>query len=211
MQQVNLYLTEFRPKQDWLTFNLSVAYVAVFLVGMLAYQLIVWRAERHWSERVAVAESEAQTLTQQVEKLKSKPDSQSREAYQQKVNELRATIANREAIAQVIGGQAFGNREGFSQYLHAISTNWLQGIALNEFGLAHGGQYVTLTGETSHAELVPLFIGRLREHEAFSDASFGLLSLEGSGKGSILFTTEGETEKAEGRRGEMDRPLGANR
>lgn len=193
MQQINLYLPEFRPKRDWLTFNLSVIYVGALVACMLGYQLIVWRSEQHWRERVTDAETQSQTLAEEVAQLKSKPASQSREAYEQKTAQLRATIANREALAQVIGGQAFGNRQGFSQYFRAISENWLEGIALTEFGLTHGGQFATLSGEATQAELVPLFIGGLRADAVFADARFGLLSLQDSGEGTITFTTQGQS------------------
>lgn len=206
MQQINLYLPEFRPRQDWLSLKFSVVYLAVLFVCMVLYQVIVISSKNHWREQVAALEAQQDSVQQQVDKLKKKSASESLASYEQQASTLREKIKNREAIAAVIGGQAFGNRHGFSAHLRSFSDSWLNGVVLSGFSLKQGGKYASLSGEASEAELVPLFIGRLRNSEVFSQTQFGLLSLQETATATIQFATSGKksSESVSPRRGSVN-------
>lgn len=191
MQQINLYLPEFRPQRDFFT----AEYTGIFLV-IFCFSLIFLYSHKssfmtQMEDRVTALEAQKKSITEQVQALKIKPTSNSRVQLDARVTELRAAILNRQAIASVISGQSLGNRSGFSDFLAALSQALVSGVSLSSFTLSQGGRYASLGGFSVEPESVPLYISRLRDDDAFKFTKFGFLSLRQDGD-LAAFTLSGD-------------------
>lgn len=191
MQQINLYLPEFRPKQDWLKLEFSLLGVALVAVLAVVLQYLANANVSKLQTEVTQMEQRKEALLKQVEKLKQKPSPAKKQELEQQASSLREAIKNRRAIAGVIQGQSLGNREGFSHYLLAMGSELVEGVALSSLDFSKGGRFAALKGEAKSADLVPLYLGSLQQHSAFKDTRFGVLSIV-EDKGVLKFTTQGD-------------------
>ncbi len=177
MQQINLYLPEFRPKRDWLSLENSLAMLLVYLILMAFYHLSVTGAHHRLEQNVATLEEKVKTLAAQSAALKKKPSAAERALLENQVNNLRKSLKNRQALAKVIGGQSLGNREGFSRHLQALSSNMVKGVALQGFEFEQGGVTAALRGVAAKPEFVPLYVSQLQKAPVFTNTRFGTLTI----------------------------------
>lgn len=177
MQQVNLYLPEFRPRRE----PMNAAQMGLVLLAVLVL-VIAWsifsgvrttqleaalEAER---EQLRAVQSEVQTLTAQLPARRG-PN------VEERVAELRAEVRRREQILNVISRQNLGNAEGFSAQLQTLARQSLEDVALSHFALKSGGNYVELAGRVQRPELVPMYLRRLRKDQSFAEVRFGVLDV----------------------------------
>lgn len=191
MQQVNLYLPEFRPKTDLLSAE-RAAIVLGFLFVVLVIMHVVRAREMVAAEQLAVdAEAQQVALKAEADVLKKAPKPAKDPKLEQEVERLREAIRNREGVAGVIASRSLGNDTGFSRHLLALGQHKVEGVALQEFGLDSGGAFVRLEGLSQKAELVPLYVSQLQNDESFKNAKFGYLSLRNQGTG-VHFLLSGD-------------------
>lgn len=191
MQQINLYLPEFRPHRDYF----SAEYSAIFLVLLLAAMVFLHVSRsgqvKALETQVVQLETQQQALKEQVDALKKKPVVGRSAALEQQVAQTREAIRNREAIAEVIGGQSLGNQTGFSRQLLALGEQRVEGIALQSFNLRRGGAYARLEGVSLKAESIPLYVAKLQGDPSFATTRFGFLSLRNTDAG-VQFLLSGD-------------------
>lgn len=191
MQQINLYLPEFRPHRDYF----SAEYSAIFLVLLLAVMIFLHVSRsgqvKALETQVVQLETQQQALKEQTDALKKKPVVGRSAALEQQVAQTREAIRNREAIAEVIGGQSLGNQTGFSRQLLALGEQRVEGIALQSFNLRRGGAYARLEGVSLKAESIPLYVSKLQGDPSFATTRFGFLSLRNTDAG-VQFLLSGD-------------------
>jgi hypothetical protein len=112
-----------------------------------------------------------------LEKLKGrsaalKPDVQ----LDAEIGRLEAELKiGREATAAMKGG-AFGNQQGFAEYLRAFSRQSLSGLWLTGFSIAGSGE-LEIRGRVLSPELVPDYIQRLNREAVLAGRSFARLEM----------------------------------
>lgn len=182
MQQINLYLPEFKPQRDWFsTTYLAVSVVVVVLIfmGLLVQQRVHLAS---LGTQVSILEARSKDLAAQVEDLKQQPDvSEQRQRLEQDLARTRTAIRNRENILIVMEGENLGNQIGFSQHLAALSRQLPSEMALERFAFYRGGLQVHLAGETGIPEHVPLYLSRLQQEPVFGMSDFGNMRLQRRG------------------------------
>jgi hypothetical protein len=191
MQQINLYLPEFRPHRDYFSVENSGIFLLLLLVLMIFLQLSRSSQLNVLESQVTELEMQLQKQKDQVETLKKTPVLGRSAALEQEVAQTREAIRNREAIAQVIGGQSLGNQTGFSRQLLALGEQRVEGISLQSFNLRRGGAFARLEGVSLKAESVPLYVARLQGDPSFAATRFGFLSLRSSDTG-VQFLLSGD-------------------
>jgi Tfp pilus assembly protein PilN len=196
MQQINLYLPEFRPKVEMLSAERSATLLAVLL--MLLVGLQVFRAsEMSAAESVAAElESQQQKLKEQAAILKKAPKPVKDAALEREIEQLREAIRNREGVAGIIASRSLGNDIGFSHHLVALGQRKVDGVSLEEFSLQAGGAFLRLSGLSQKPELVPLYVSQLQNDDHFKTTKFGYLSLRNQGSGvSFLLSGDGPVDE----------------
>lgn len=161
MQQVNLYLPEFRPQQDWLSAgNLLRAVVALVLVLALLSAWDRWRLSGIDGERIAI-QAELATLTRETEALEREIAQRGASPQQQRELETRqAQLRQSRDMLGFLQATTLGNNIGFSGHLIDLSRASFEGLWLTEIALRDGGRIVYLEGRAQYSAMVPDYVGR---------------------------------------------------
>lgn len=191
MQQINLYLPEFRPKKDLLSAERAVVLLGVLFAVLL--MLYIGRAvDMAKAEKVALElETQQKEQKQKIDELKKAPKPSKDPSLEQEVARLRDAIRNRENVAEVISGRSLGNDAGFSRHLIALGRHKVDGVSLQGFSVRGGGAFLRLEGVSQKPELVPLYVSQLQGDENFRSTKFGYLSMQSHGA-SVQFTLSGD-------------------
>lgn len=181
MQSVNLYLPEYRPKRDWLSLKNSAIGFALFVLIMSLLHINQSRSLQQLEERVAQLLQREVVIRAEAESLKKSVVNSDKSGLQKQAQELRAAIANRNAIKDVISISAMGNQVGFSNHLYVLGEKRTQDLVLERFMLSRGGEYLQLEGTTKSPAAVPLYVHSLQQSPAFSQTKFGFLTINDRG------------------------------
>jgi len=178
MQQINLYLPEFRPNREpvraihmlWIGLALLVLLIAFSFYSKHQRVLLEQQLEQ---EKIA-----QQNLQTQLQALGAKKPAQSSAELDMKIAQLQKNLQRHLQILSMISHQDLGNDKGFSAQLNALGQASLSSISVETFSLQRGGKYVELSGLTRSADQIPLYMQRLRKDPSFTDVGFGVLSIE---------------------------------
>ncbi len=178
MQQINLYLPEFRPNRKPVR-----AQHMLWAAGALLLLLIFWslwsaKQTQDLAEQVGVEQGKLEALQQQVQELTARQPRRQGPDLETQVERLKAEIQRRESIRLLITQQNLGNAEGFSAQLQALARQSMEELALQHFSLQQGGDYVELSGRVRQAERVPEYLQRLRLEPSFAQVRFGVMDVE---------------------------------
>jgi len=171
-QNINLFNPAFRKQRLALSFATLVKCVGITLIALLGYQFYLQRQVNTQAEELRATESSLKEQRSYVDKLKGqaaarKPDLQLEAEIAQLETELRQA---REAMDALKGG-AFGNQEGFSEYLRAFSRQSVNGLWLTGFTIGGDGE-LEIRGRVVRPELVPSYIQRLNREKVLAGRSF---------------------------------------
>lgn len=191
MQQINLYLPEFRAKVDLLSAERAAALLGILLAVLIGMQILKVRDLNAMRNTAVELETRQLALKQTADQQKKTPKPNRDPALEQEVERLRDAIQNREGVAGIIASRSMGNDTGFSRHLVALGRHKVEGVALRDFTLDAGGAFLRLEGMSQKAELVPLYISQLQADENFNQTKFGNLTLHGNGAG-VRFLLSGD-------------------
>lgn len=177
MQQVNLYLPEFRPRRDPVNATHMALAVLLVLLVMLIWSSVSAKLTVEQESALQTEREQLQALQREVQQLSAQLPARRGASAEQRVAELRSEVQRREQILQLISRQNLGNAEGFSAQLQTLARASMDELALSRFDLKSGGNYVELAGRVRRPELVPQYLQRLRENESFARVRFGVLEV----------------------------------
>lgn len=187
MQQINLYVPELRPRTDYLSAGKCVSAALVLVLVLAAVSLKMVLAEGSLTAEVARLEQSSQELQAELEKLKRPPDQAVQKQLERQIEAARAGLANRQRLVEVLDGETLGNTRGFSEQVTALSNLLPAGLSLDYFGLANGGRYLNLKGQSYEANTVAAFLAKLRRHNVFFETKFGELNVQDR-DGTFIFS-----------------------
>ncbi len=177
LQQVNLYLPEYRPKKEWLSVS-SLALLTVCTVVMFtAFHLLSAHNLRTLQQQVNELEDRQLLAEKQVEKLKARAKPFRNNQLDSELRLLRAALKSRQQVEQIIENQNLGNSEGFSAAMEGMARQSLGSIALQRILLSEGGKFLQMSGVTQQPETVATYIQKLQQEASFKYTRFGLFSV----------------------------------
>ena len=186
MQQVNLYLPEFRPNREPLR-AIHMAWAGVvFLVLLICFSFYSKYQHTLLLEQLAVEQKSQEAIQAQLLLLSAKTPAESSVEIDAKIVKLQKSVQRNQKILAMISHQDLGNDKGFSSQLTAMGQAALSTISVESFSLQRGGRYAELTGVTRSADQIPLYLQRLRQESSFTDVGFGVLNIERDSKSSGL-------------------------
>jgi cell division protein FtsB len=162
IQQVNLYLPEFRPNREYIS-----AIRVLQLAGFVVFVMAVMSANSFLKTRTLRADIQAtqsQLAAQTVITSQLQQDLARRSSDPALVEELadrEQGIAESREMLEFLRGTNLGNISGFSEYVKDLSRASFDGLWLTEFNLLNGGENVYLKGIAQQSAMVPDFINRL--------------------------------------------------
>lgn len=178
MQNINLYLPEFRKKTDWLP-PLRMAQVAACVAVLLS----VISVFEYWQtvglkRDLAGLEGERAAALAATAALLDRYGAQTEDpVLLADIRVLEAGLQSKEALLQFLGERELGNSSGFSEYLADLSRFHLQGLSLTQVNLANGGRSVQLTGQVLRTALVPRYLQNLSKGSSFASKNFDTLQI----------------------------------
>ena len=186
MQQINLYLPEFRPNREpvraihmlWAGLALIVLLILFSIYSNHQYKLL--------EQQLAEEKAAQQNMLTQLQAISAKKPAQTSAQLDAKVEQLQKNLQRHIQILNMISHQDLGNDKGFSAQVGALGQASLNTMSLESFSLQRGGKYAELKGLTRSADQIPLYLQRLRKDPAFSDVGFGVLTMERDAQSGLL-------------------------
>jgi hypothetical protein len=177
MQQINLYLAEFRPSREPLRTNhMAWGLLGVFIVLILVS--VYTHQQQAQLQQTIIQAQQAQAALQAQLKILTPPKAvQSIAEVDAEILRLQNQLLRRQRVLAIISSQNLGNDKGFSQQLTALAQPALNTISLETFSLQKGGTYAELSGKARSADQIPLYVKKLREQESFAKVGFGVLNV----------------------------------
>ena len=175
-QNINLLGPAFRKQRQVVTLATLVQCLALTLVALGGYHYYLQQkvngltAELTSSE--ALLTSQRNFLQKKGAAGTSKPDGQLDADIARYETELKLA---RESVEALKGG-AFGNQNGFAEYLRAFSRQSVNGLWLTGFTIAGGGE-LEIHGRVVSPELLPSYIQRLNREQVLAGRSFAKLEM----------------------------------
>jgi hypothetical protein len=178
MQQINLYLPEFRPNREPLR-AIHMAWGGLaFLVLLVCFSFYSSHQHALLEKQLGQEQENQKTLQTQLQILSAKRPAQASADLDAKIIQLQKSLQRHQQILAMIAHQDLGNDKGFSAQLNALGQASLTTISVESFSLQRGGKYAELTGLARSADQIPLYIQRLRKDSSFAEVGFGVLSVE---------------------------------
>lgn len=178
MQQINLYLPEFRPNRKPVRAEHMLWAAGVLLLLLIFWSFWSFQQTQAMAEKVALEQRELEQLQEQVQDLTARQPRRQGPDLETEIERLDSEIRRRENIRLLITQQNLGNAEGFSAQLQALARQSMTDLALQHFSLQQGGGYVELGGRVRQAERVPEYLQRLRLEPSFTLVRFGVMNVE---------------------------------
>ncbi len=172
-QQINLYTAEFRPETN--------AFQSMFMfqaAGILVLALVcITLFARH---EVSGVDQEIEQVAQQesaaIERLQSVgpliASMTGERTWAEQLADATRTLAERQAVLNLIRSTTLGNTDGFSSQLYALARQDVDGIWLTRIKLAGDMQSTRIEGRAFRAELIPAYVQHLTDEVAFSNLRF---------------------------------------
>jgi hypothetical protein len=171
-QNINLFDPAFRKQRQVMSFATLVKCLGLAVLVLFGYQFYVQHQIGGLNGDLRGVQGLLNEERARAEQLTGKaaarkPDAQLESEIAKLEVELRQA---QEAMAALKGG-AFGNRQGFADYLRAFSRQSVDGLWLTAFTISGGGE-LEIRGRVLRPDLVPNYIQRLNREKVFAGRSF---------------------------------------
>jgi hypothetical protein len=178
VQNINLYLPEFRKKKNWLDADKTVLIAgAGILLMLVATAVDYWQVTQLRGELAAKDQEYAQATAATAALLTQYGVQTEDPALLADIRELEDDLQSKQALLQFLEGRELGNAEGFSEYLADLSRHHVQGLSLEHISLTEGGRAVELGGQVLKPELPSIFLQELAKGSAYSGMQFESLQI----------------------------------
>lgn len=178
IQQINLYLPEFRPQKTYFSASFTVWSSAFLVLALIFVSTSSKNSADDFSSSVRSMEDQVVLSNGRLQKIKSISPKAGIAQLDQKIADLNASLKDRQRVGQVLEQQTLGNAEGFSDIMLSLARRSFAEFSLTRIRISSGGKFLELAGETRKIEMIPLYLQRLHAEESFANVRFGSLSMD---------------------------------
>jgi hypothetical protein len=178
-QQINLFNPIFLKQKKYFSALTMVQALGLLLLGSLLltaftnYQLLALSKEaKVTAEQLTIAQGQ---LTKISADYGPRPKSKLLEDDIQKT-EMEAKSLQQ--VFDILKKGEFGNTKGYSEYLGAFSRRIVNGLWLTGLTIQGAGNEIGLQGRALQPDLVPAYIGRLKQEPVLQGKSFATLEMQ---------------------------------
>jgi hypothetical protein len=176
-QNINLFPTALRKQRRLLTLATVAQCLGITLVALFGYHAYLQQQVGGLTTEVNAAERVLKSQRSFMEKLKDKAAAPRRDAnLEDDIARLETELKLAQESMEALKGGAFGNQQGFAEYLRAFSRQSLNGLWLTGFTIAGSGE-LEIRGRVLSPDLVPSYIQRLNREEVLAGRSFARLEM----------------------------------
>lgn len=195
MQQVNLYLEEFRSKEP----EFSAAMILILcgylvfigsVIGIGLYGLVIHEMD----ENIAL-ENQANFWDEQLNiAFRQNPEPKIDERLIVAITGYENRIRRNKNVLNYLNGQQKDfKRQSFSIYLLGLTWVKQDDLWLTEVAIKQGGESLTLTGRALNPDALPEYLKKLSEIDVFKNLEFEVFDLKRDGN-EVQFIVSSEKE-----------------
>ena len=177
-QQINLYSPIFRKQQK--VFSALTMLQGVLLIGVVV-GVFYYTVSLQSSLLEIRATNSARQLQSELERLKAYGSRESpaerAKALADRKKALEAGLASQTLALKAFESGTLGRTEGYAPLLRALARVSVEGVWLTRIQVAEGTGELSLTGRATRAELVPVYLERLRAEESLRGQAFSRLEV----------------------------------
>lgn len=167
MQQINLYLDEFKKPKELVTPGLMAqvmaATLALCVVVSCTFLMREWFAVRESIN----AQAEVERITEESRLLSSQlAERDQRAQFRQSIAQAEEQLTSSETVRAFLAQLQVDNFEGFSVFMKDLARARQQGLRLTQIEINEGGKELSLRGEAVASDLIPKFVKRLAQSES---------------------------------------------
>ena len=185
MQQVNLYLDEFKlidPPYSAATLLFLAVYSLIFslLIGGVLLSVLWWqqsdleinkRQLNVWQDNLDVAKVEF-------------PEPKVDEHYKKNISRLKSELARNKVVLKYLQSRQIEvEHQSFSVLLLALTWVSEQNLWLTDIKITEGGENLFLSGRALKADSLPSYLKKLSEIDVFSQLKFRVFEMDREGDG----------------------------
>lgn len=184
MQQINLYLPQFRQIAPPFSAGKMVATLILGWLGLAGYGLLLMQQERETQlahQQLTIERDQKQSRNRDL--LKQYPERRPDPSLVTQRDTLNRQIGYRQQFIAHL--QPFATPEArhpFSTYLHGLARQDLESLWLTSIQIRDRGNGLTLKGATLDADALPIYIQRLNREPPFSGITLDKLTLQRGGQ-----------------------------
>ena len=178
MQQVNLYLPEFRPSEEPLRATQIALVTLTFIVSLVLYTFYGSFQNNQLHAQITARQDRIQTLDAEVAVLRTRMPKDNSSELERENTKLEKEIQKRKLLQELLEDKNLGNTAGFSSQLEGLARQRLSTVSLDTFSLLDGGRSLELSGWLRKADQLPLYLQNLRQESGFEQVRFGVMSIE---------------------------------
>jgi hypothetical protein len=175
-QNINLLGPAFRRQRRALTLATVAQALGLTLAVLLGYQFMLQQEVSGLAAELRASEGLLGSQRSYVEKLKGKPLPKPDALLESEIGRLEGELRTAREAMEALKGGAFGNQQGFAEYLRAFSRQSVGGLWLTGFSIAGSGE-LEIRGRVLSPDLVPSYIQRLNREQVLAGRSFARLEM----------------------------------
>jgi hypothetical protein len=172
-QQINLYSPIFRKQEK--VFSATTMFQGMVFIGVVIGVFYYTMVLQSSLLSIRAAES-SQQLQGELARLKAygvkESPAERAKAGAERRKALEAKLAEHTQALKALDAATLGPIEGYSDLLRAFARVSMEGVWLTRIDAAEGAGELSITGRAARAELVPLYLERLRAEAALSGHEF---------------------------------------
>lgn len=185
IQQVNLYTSELRPRQQRLSAARALGIAVVLILVIAGYAAWLSHERRQLAQEVTGTEQQNVRLDEAVASLseaveRRQPDPEL-EAALQRISEI---LARRQRLLERVEGLVVSPGQGFSPQMAGLARQIPENVWLTGIVLEAQPQRIQIEGRTRTSAQVPLYLEQLGQAPAFTGRTFGVFRLDRPDEGN---------------------------
>jgi hypothetical protein len=178
-QQINLFNPVYLKQKKHFSAVTMVQALGLILLGSILLSA-------YMGYQLSVLEKEASITTAQLAAAQTQLGKvnatygvrQKSTALQEEVRKAETDMKSLLQVFDTLQKGEFGNTKGYAEYMRAFSRQSVPGLWLTGFSIVGAGTDIGLMGRTLQPELVPAYLGRLRQEKSLRGKSFSTLEME---------------------------------
>ena len=176
-QNINLFNPVYRKKRRLLPLATVGQLLGLTLAALLTYQFYLQQQVCGLAEELRSTETLLKSQRAYLDKVKGVGAERKADAQlEAEIGQLELELKQAREAMDALKGGAFGNQQGFAEYLRAFSRQSLYGLWLTGFSIGGSGD-LEIRGRVLSPELVPGYIQRLNREQVLQGRSIARLEM----------------------------------
>jgi hypothetical protein len=177
-QQVNLYQPIFREQDKLFSAARMTIGLGIFVGGLVGLTLFTWWRTAHLDRllsEIRTQEIAHQHLVERVTAMVDRGETQAQ--IERRLATMATELDRRQQALRYLNSDAMGARAGFADRMEALARQQVEGLWLRGAVFSADSGRMTLSGRTTSADLVPIYLAKLAGEGALAGTKLELMEI----------------------------------